>query len=58
MIPKMLKKWIFPYSSIVLYDNKKNINKEFDEIITLLQKEILQGNIEYDDKTKKILLAC
>lgn len=35
--------------------DKKHINKEFNGIIKLLQSDILKGEIEYDDKTKRIL---
>jgi len=34
--------------------NNKRLNKEFNEIIDLLQKDILKGEIEYDDELKKI----
>jgi len=35
--------------------NKKHINKEYTEVTKLLQNDILQGEVEYDDKTKRIL---
>ncbi|MCC7430001.1 AAA family ATPase [bacterium] len=35
--------------------NKKRTNKEFEEIIEQIQNEILNGEIEYNDKTKKII---
>ncbi|TAE69193.1 MAG: hypothetical protein EAZ85_13285 [Bacteroidetes bacterium] len=35
--------------------DKNNINKEFEDIIKLIQNNILKGNIEYNEKTKKIL---
>jgi uncharacterized protein YajQ (UPF0234 family) len=35
--------------------DKKHINKEFTEIIKLLQNDILRGEVEYDDKTRRIL---
>lgn len=35
--------------------NKKHNNKEYAEIINLLQNEILKGDVEYNDKTKRIL---
>lgn len=35
--------------------DKKHINKEFSSIIKLLQSDILKGEVEYDDKTKRIL---
>ncbi len=35
--------------------NKKHINKEFTEIIKLLQNDILRGDVDYDDKTRRIL---
>jgi hypothetical protein len=35
--------------------NKKHINKEYTEIIKLLQNDILRGEVEYDDKTRRIL---
>lgn len=35
--------------------DKKHVNKEFESIIQLLQKEILRGQVSYDDKTKRIL---
>lgn len=35
--------------------DKKHINKEFDEIISLLQKNILRGEVDYNDKTRRIL---
>ncbi|TAE45351.1 MAG: hypothetical protein EAZ44_03480 [Cytophagia bacterium] len=35
--------------------DKNNINKEFEDIIRLIQNNILKGNIEYNEKTKKIL---
>jgi len=35
--------------------DKKHINKEFTQIIKLLQNDILGGEVEYDDKTRRIL---
>lgn len=35
--------------------DKKNINREFAPVIKLLQNEILKGDVEYDDKTRRIL---
>jgi predicted ATP-dependent endonuclease of OLD family len=35
--------------------DKTHINKEFDGIIKLMQKEILRGEVEYNDETKRIL---
>jgi predicted ATP-dependent endonuclease of OLD family len=35
--------------------NKNHVNKEFDEIIGILQNDILKGEVEYDDQTKKIM---
>lgn len=35
--------------------DKKHINKEFENIIELLQNNILKGEIEYNEKTRKIL---
>ncbi|MCF0056682.1 AAA family ATPase [Dyadobacter sp. CY356] len=35
--------------------NKKNINKEFEDIINLLQNDILRGEVVYNDKTRRIL---
>ena len=35
--------------------DKKHVNKEFIGVIKLLQNEILRGEVEYDDKTKRIL---
>lgn len=35
--------------------DKKNVNKEFAGIIKSIQNEILKGEVEYDDKTKRIL---
>lgn len=35
--------------------NKKRTNKEFEEIIEQIQNEILNGEIDYNDKTKKIV---
>lgn len=34
--------------------DKKHINKEFEGIIKLLQNDILRGDVDYNDKTKKI----
>jgi uncharacterized protein YajQ (UPF0234 family) len=33
----------------------KHINKDYAEIIKLLQNDILRGDVEYNDKTKRIL---
>lgn len=35
--------------------DKKHINKEFEGIIKMLQNDILQGDVVYNDKTKRIL---
>lgn len=35
--------------------DKKHINKEFQEIIKLLQKDILRGEVDYNDQTRRIL---
>ena len=35
--------------------DKKNINKEYGEIIKLLQNNILRGDVEYNEKTRRIL---
>ncbi len=35
--------------------DKKHINKDFNGIIKLLQSDILKGEVEYNDKTKRIL---
>lgn len=35
--------------------DKKNINKEFEGIIKSLENDILRGEVEYNDKTKRIL---
>ncbi len=35
--------------------DKKHVNKEFSEIIELMEKEILKGKVEYEEKTKRIL---
>ncbi len=35
--------------------NKNHVNKEFEEIIGILQNDILKGEVEYDDQTKKIV---
>ncbi len=35
--------------------DKNHINAEFDNIIELLQKNILKGEVEYNDQTKKII---
>ena len=34
--------------------DKKHINKEYGEIIKLLQNDILRGEVEYNDKTRRI----
>lgn len=34
---------------------KKNLNKDFQDIIDILQKDILKGNVDYNDKTKRII---
>ncbi len=34
--------------------DKKHINGEYEEIIKLLQNDILRGEVEYDDKTRRI----
>lgn len=34
--------------------DKKHTNKEYNEIINLLQNDILKGEVEYNDKTKRI----
>lgn len=35
--------------------NKKHINKEYGSIIKMLQNDILKGDVEYNDKTNRIL---
>ena len=35
--------------------DKKNINKEFAGVIKMLQNKILRGEVEYNEKTKRIL---
>jgi predicted ATP-dependent endonuclease of OLD family len=35
--------------------DKKNVNKEFKEIIKHLQDSILKGEVEYNDETRKII---
>lgn len=35
--------------------DKKNINKEFAGVIKMLQNNILRGDVEYNEKTKRIL---
>ena len=35
--------------------DKKNINTKYEGIIKLLQTDILRGNVEYNEETKKIL---
>jgi len=35
--------------------DKKHINEEFNEIIKLLQNDILRGEVDYDDKTRRIM---
>lgn len=35
--------------------DKKNINENFKDIIETLQKDILKGEVEYNDKTKRIV---
>ena len=35
--------------------DKKHINKEFEPIIDLIQTNIIKGNVEYNDITKKII---
>lgn len=35
--------------------DKKHLNKEFESIIKMLQNDILIGEVEYDDKTRRIL---
>lgn len=35
--------------------DKKHINKEFDGIVKMLQNDILRGDVEYNDKTKRIV---
>lgn len=35
--------------------NKKHVNKEYLDIIKLLQNDILRGEVEYDDKTRRIM---
>lgn len=35
--------------------DKKHVNNEYSEIIKLLQKDILKGEVDYNDKTRRIL---
>jgi len=35
--------------------DKKNINKEFEEVIEMLEKNVLKGEVEYNDKTRRIM---
>lgn len=35
--------------------NKKHNNKEFEEIVKLLQNDILKGKVDYNDETRRIL---
>ena len=35
--------------------DKKHVNKEFESVIKLLQNNILGGDVEYNDKTKRII---
>lgn len=50
-LPEPLSDYFIDLSTV----NKKYSNKEFDELISFIQKEILKGEISYDDTTKQIL---
>jgi hypothetical protein len=50
-LPEPLSDYFIDLSTV----NTKNTNKEFNELISSIQKNILKGEVSYDDKKRQIL---
>jgi predicted ATPase len=50
-LPEPLSDYFIDLSTV----NNKNVNKEFSDIVSVIQKNILKGEVSYDDKKKQIL---